>query len=179
MAVSAVLKRFDRYFYKSVVPGGTVTAVDDGVLAFYPQGATLIDAVSLAQNETSTPLHVYHPGAFNTTASFVNLGKAYLLDGTDSRAIELSFNSDGTVLIKNVGAGPTFPFQAGCRLLNTGTPLLAYRGPLGTSPITVSTDNFGRAACYISAYRFDFVVTWQGTAQNRIFVDAEGSYVTR
>lgn len=179
MAVSAVLKRFDRFFYQTRAGDGLTVPVDDGVLTFYPQGATLLESVSLEENATSTiPLHVYHAGTFTVTNAFHNPATVYSVDGLAHRSIEVWFNADGTVVIKNLGA--QFNFPAGCRLLNSATPLNAYGGPQAQyPPIGVSTDQFGRALCYITAYRYDFVLSWATDSRHQVFNDAEGSYVTR
>ena len=121
MAVSAVLKRFDRYFYQPRPSDGAIVPIDLGILAFYAQGATLVEQVSLAAGATSAAVHVYHPGTFVTGGAVHNASLVYSGEGSDSRQTELWFNADGTVLFKNLGAA--FVFAAGSRFLNSGVPL--------------------------------------------------------
>lgn len=178
MAVSAVLKRFDRYFYQPRPSDGAIVPIDLGILAFYAQGATLVEQVSLAAGATSAAVHVYHPGTFVTGGAVHNASLVYSGDGSDSRQTELWFNADGTVLFKNLGAA--FVFAAGSRFLNSGVPLSAFRSPQGVgSVITAQTDSSGRATCYVGAYRYDYVLEHAAATKHLIYIDAEGSYVTR
>jgi hypothetical protein len=179
VAVVPVLKRFDRYFYVNASPTNPsqVPAVG-GTVAFYGQGATVSsDNMPFPNGSTWDPLPVYHPGSFNGTQAQPNAATVYGYDGIHNISVWL--NSNGTIGAKNTG-GADFTLYLGDRVVNVAGVLQAYRGPLGTDPISVVTDNSGRAQCYITAYRYDYVFTPAGSgAVLVVFIDAEGSYVMR
>lgn len=183
MAVPVVFKRFERSFFKTRGDGAMVP-IAGSELVFYPQGATLAQSVFLASGATTTtPLQIYHPGAFPvpnpTSAPYP--ARVYSEDGAHKYDVELWLASNGTATFKNLGADYTFP--VGARFLNIATPILIYQNPQTASlppvPVIVQTDANGRAACYVSAYRYDFVVPYDAGTKAQVFIDAEGSFVMR
>ena len=183
MAIPVVFKRFDRSFFKTRGDGAMVPIVGSE-LAFYAQGATLAESVFLATGATTTtPRQIYHPGAFAvpnpTSAPYA--AWVYSEDGAHKYEVELWLAANGLATFKNLGAGYTFPI--GARFLNVTAPILIYQNPQAAiqppDPVIVQTDTDGRAACYVSAYRYDFVVPYDGGAKVQVFIDAEGSFVMR
>ncbi len=178
MAANAVLKRFDRYFYVDAGPDdhSQVPAVN-GLLQFYLQGATMASAALFPTNGILSPLDVYLPGSFFGTALQPNTGLVYHADGVHS--INVWVTPTGTLAASDPGA--EFTLGQGDRIINSSAPVQPFQGPLGSDPLaSLHTDDKGRAACYIKAYRYDYVFTpAEVGAMPAVFVDAEGSFVMR
>ena len=182
MARPAALRRFDRYFYQPRISDGALVPITDGTVNFYRQGATLVEETVLGSGVLSGIVHVYHVGAFaNIIAPGAsgpsNPALVYSADGLQSFSVELFLFTDGTAKFKNLGTGFTFP--AGSRSLNSVSPPFAYLDALGTTTTTMATDTSGRAACYLTAYRYDYVVAYASGTKHLTSIDAEGSYVMR
>lgn len=193
MYVVPTLKRFDVNVYRDYDATDDTQVPAAATIDFYAQGATLNvsnDLVNI-QNGEEVEVSVWHPGSLGAPVVDPNItdGHHRVQIGVASadvfEVLDVAPSVTGAtavVKLKNT-SGHAVTIAKDARLVRITDRPEVYDDPVGlesTGLTSRSTDAAtGRARCYLREYRYDYIVTITLTSEQRLFVDADGSFVMR
>jgi hypothetical protein len=189
MEPQPTLARFEIVVLKNKDANDVAQVPADSTIEFYPQGATIRSETQTQPVSGPVTLQVWHPGQVRVGDKLWRNGRKDPTPGSHYPEMEVTeIGGDPEAQTITVSFADTLLWSQYDRLVlavpGPGSPPRpnAYEDPLGSSPVgtsiaTLAIDG-GWAACYLTAFRFDYTVNVAGEAP-RVHPDAAGSYMMR